>query len=94
MGMRTMTLPCGERLTFEELGNWTDDPCFYVSVVDGPKHGLLAGPYRTHEEALAAVDTARDADCAANDWAWFYSYGTVKMANGHRQGVLNDVLGV
>ena len=75
-------------------GNWTDESCFYVSVVDGPRFGLLAGPFQTHAEALAKVDAARK---VANEVDWksaFYAFGTVKMKTGYREGVLNEKLEV
>lgn len=91
---RTVELPSGEALTFDEVGDWTDEPCYYVSVMDGPKVGLLAGPFRTYQEALDIKDRACDLACKVNDWAWFYSFGTVKMANGHHRGALNEDLGL
>jgi hypothetical protein len=53
---------------------------FYVTVMrDDGKAVALSGPYKTHEEALAMVDTARR-------WAWdvdprgpWYSYGTAAL---------------
>ncbi len=75
-------------------GNWTDDPCFYVSVVDGPKFALLAGPFQTHQEALDMVDKARTEGEKHDPWACFYSFGTVKMKNGYTEGSLNKYLGM
>lgn len=86
----------------EESGTWIDKPCFYVSVIDGPKFGLLLGPFREESECRkwAYLDTQsggdRDKYCRlvnqageCDPWAGFYSYGMVKMTNGHREGVLN-----
>ena len=74
---------------------WTDDPCFYVSVVDGKRFNLLAGPFKTHEEAKAIFEKTREeALKVGGEWAWFYSYGTVKMINGYREGLLNGKLGI
>ena len=71
-----------------------EEPSFYASVVDAGRLGLLAGPFTTHEEALAMVEPARRLACELNDWAWFYGFGTVRMKNGHRPGVLNERLGL
>jgi hypothetical protein len=49
---------------------------YFVTVRDGNRSGFLLGPYTTHQEALDLVDRGRDLACAANDRAWFYSYGT------------------
>ena len=76
-------------------GNWTDGECYYVDVVDGPKVNLLAGPFRTHEEALKMVDPARDLALNYGDpKAWFYAYGTSKWANGYREGIFNKQLNI
>ena len=73
-------------------GNWTDRPCFYVSVIDGPKRALVAGPYRTHKEALAKVEPAKEAGAKADPWSTFYAWGTAKAPNGYREGMLNKAL--
>jgi hypothetical protein len=76
------------------MAKWTDEPCFYVSVVDGGRVGLVAGPFKTHEEAQGMVETARKKACELDPWADFYAFGTVKTVNGWRRGVINDHLGV
>lgn len=74
--------------------------CFYVSVLDqygndgSSRLGLLAGPFSTHEEALALVDKARDVACRVDGRAHWYAVGTVKMKDGLRDGVLNKLLGL
>ena len=66
---------------------------FYVSVIDGSRYGFLAGPYDTHEEALAMVEPAKKMAQKLDDWAWFYAFGTVKAPLGYsKPGVLNDLL--
>lgn len=69
------------------IGNWTDQSCWYVSVINPQnpeKKALLLGPYRTPEDALAdvryATELADEVDCRAA----FYAFGTAKCANGHR----------
>tara|TARA_X000001382_G_scaffold5654_1_gene4691 strand:- start:146 stop:349 length:204 start_codon:yes stop_codon:yes gene_type:complete len=49
---------------------------FYVSVVDGQRKGLAAGPYDTHQEALDKVGIVRDLIQYNNPDAWFWAYGT------------------
>lgn len=49
---------------------------YYVSVVDGPRKGLLLGPYATHEEALAQVERGKELANKADPRAAFYGYGT------------------
>lgn len=66
---------------------------FYVSVIDGPRFNFLAGPFDTHEEALAKVDAARAKANEVNDRAWFYAYGTAQAPEGYdKPGLLNDLL--
>lgn len=90
-----------------KLGSWIDDPCFYVSVVDGPKFGLLLGPFQKEEECRKwAYYHAEDGGSPENHnkltekmydadpRSHFYSVGMVKMQNGYRNGVLNKSLGL
>ena len=66
---------------------------YYVSVVDGPRYALLAGPYETHQEALDKVDEARKAAYTMDVKAVFYAYGTCKTPPGYdKPGVLNHLL--
>lgn len=86
--------------------NWTDGPCFYVSVVDAGHTGLVLGPFQ-HEadcRVWAYGDPAdggnrekhyrlvKEADDRTQGRAWFYSWGMVKMATGYKQGVLNNFI--
>ena len=58
----------------------TDTPerrFYYVSIIDGKKRGLLAGPYDRHEEALAMVAPVRRMAQEANPvQAAFAAFGT------------------
>ncbi len=68
---------------------------YYVSVVDGPQFGLLAGPFPTHAEALAMVNEAQTKAEEVNRKAIWYAYGTVRMADDYNKpGVLNSLLGL
>ena len=88
-------------------GNWTDNPCWYASVQDAGRTALVLGPfeteaecrtwaYRTPEDGGDAVkhDRMVKTACDRDAKAWFYSWGMVKMANGHREGVLNQAMGL
>lgn len=68
---------------------------FYVSVVDGGRHGYLLGPYDTHEAALANVDRGKAGAHEVDDRAHWYGYGTCKVtAPTLPTGRLNDRLGL
>ena len=55
---------------------------FYVSVMDGPRFGLLLGPFPTHAEAKANVDKGTKLANDANAWAAFYAFGTASLPRG------------
>lgn len=86
-------------------GNWTDNPCWYASVVDAGKTALVLGPFATEAECRlwAYRDQADGGDAtkhaklraageSKDPWSAFYSWGMVKMPNGYRDGVLNGLL--
>ncbi len=73
-------------------GNWTDKPCFYVSIIDGDKFNVVAGPYKTHKKALEMVAPAKNAGREHDARSFFYAWGTAKMDTGHRDGLLNPYL--
>ena len=86
-------------------GNWTDEHCFYVSVKDGEKFALVLGPFRTEAECRAWAYSAPedggdiskhgyllDRAQARDAKSWFYAWGMVKWADGHREGVLNKAV--
>lgn len=77
-----------------KIGNWTDSPCYYVDCIDGPKVAMIAGPFKTKEEAKLMLDPARDLGCKVDPKAWFYNWGTCKRVNGYRQGILNRQLNI
>jgi hypothetical protein len=89
-------------------GNWTDSPCWYVSVRDAGRMALVLGPFTSEAEcrqyaysdSKGAPDTEPGGNTALHyrlvkiaeehdSRSWFYSWGMVKMENGHRDGVLN-----
>lgn len=85
-------------------GNWTDDPCWYCSVIDGDRSALLLGPFNSERACRQwAYVNAEDGGDPHKHGAMmstisrkygafthFYSYGMVKMANGYREGVMNN----
>lgn len=78
------TCSCGELHSRNQDG-------FYVSVVDGPKIGLLLGPFKKHSDALNQIETVREKAYILNPMSWFYSFGTVRMKSSYRKsGTLND----
>ena len=72
--------------------NWTDRPCYYVSVIDGRRKALLVGPFAHQRQAAFAVDKTRRAAEDIDAKAAFYSFGTAKAATGHREGSLNGAV--
>ena len=61
---------------------------FYVDMVDGPRMWLLAGPYPTHEAALAKVDQAREKAVTADPFKHFAAIGTCSQPGAPRKTVL------
>ena len=83
----TETCTCGER--HHASAN------YYVSIVDGRRRGLLAGPFTSHAEALGWVRAANDAACDVDPRAHFCGFGTTAMAATYtKPGVLNGILGI
>ena len=67
---------------------------YYVSVVDAGRLGLLLGPFSCHQDALDNVEAARTQAYKADPWAWFYNYGTVRMAAHYvKPGLFNRRMG-
>jgi hypothetical protein len=49
---------------------------FYVSAIDGDRKFLVAGPYGTHNEALAMVAAVNAFACDHDPRACFMAWGT------------------
>lgn len=65
----------------------------YVTVRHAGRYGLLAGPYRTRQEAEAMVEPVRQLAATVNDRAHWYSYGTARVTTqSPRPGKLNHLL--
>lgn len=74
--------------------DWKSNPCFYVSVIDGDRWGLLAGPFPTHGLALDLVDRVQDEANKIDHKAHFYGFGTCRVAAEEKKpGRLNDAIG-
>jgi hypothetical protein len=68
---------------------------YYVSMVDGPRFALLAGPFAQHAVALDQVEPAKTIAQKLDPWADFYAFGTVRMADDYTTpGKLNERLGL
>ena len=52
---------------------------FYVTVRNGTLHGWLAGPFKTHQEALDALPKAKSLAMDADPMAHFYEFGTASL---------------
>lgn len=74
--------------------NWTDNPCYYVSIVDGQKFNVVAGPFRTHQQAIDTVEPAKEVGRKVDPKSHFYAWGTVKLKTGHKEGCLNAHLNI
>lgn len=61
---------------------------YYVTAIDNNRSARIAGPYRTHEAALDAVDRVKnlayDVDPRAHWWAW----GTMRSETDLGPGAL------
>lgn len=57
---------------------------FYVSVRSGSRTGILAGPYATHVEALAAGKATRALAEKADRFSAFYAFGTLQASDNLR----------
>lgn len=68
-----------------------DEGHYYVSAQRDVRTALLLGPFGTHAEALAVVRHAELVAQQVDPWSAFDAFGTVRMADGTRQGLLNNV---
>lgn len=71
---------------------------YYVSVIDGNRRALLAGPWPTHREALAMVDTVSAGIIDKWPEAHWYAFGTARVPDGDsvpvRFGSQNHLFGL
>ena len=66
----------------------TEENCprgtYYVTAVDGPSWWRMAGPYDTHQEALADVERCLQIANKYDGRAWFMGWGTIRDKTGNR----------
>ena len=72
---------------------------YYVTVINGPRVGRLAGPFiNDHAAALAMVDQVRKVAEEVNPRACWYAFGTCRLPNDDsvpiRYGSLNKQMGL
>lgn len=72
---------------------------YYVSMIRGEKKkqvAFMAGPFATHEEALAQVDAVKREASRLDTWADFYLFGTCSRPRSpdNKPGWLNVYLGL
>lgn len=66
---------------------------YYVSVQDSGREMLLAGPFKTHAEAMAAVKRTTEVAHQRDPRSHFYAFGTVAMRHSYtKPGILNSHL--
>lgn len=85
----------------EDLSYITLDPRpgnYYASIRDGDnpaRFGFLAGPFKTHQEALDVLPRAKEKAIEVNVWAVFHGFGTCRLPEDFPnppKGILNDLL--
>lgn len=92
--VRVVICPCGA----DHSQDKNPTGLFYVSVADGPRFNVIAGPYAEHTAALADVEDARQVAEEEDLRAAFYAFGTVRIPRGadgsefNKPGILNDRL--
>lgn len=52
---------------------------FYVTVKDGPRTGVLLGPYDTKDEAESRVKDGKRLAESVNSRAFWYAYGVTRV---------------
>lgn len=71
---------------------------YYVSVVDGPRFALLAGPVESKERAESYEGRVRELACAMDSRAVFYAYGISRIMSKPEtflpDGKFNKELGI
>jgi hypothetical protein len=70
---------------YAKTGRGTFGARFYVSARDAGRTVLLAGPFKKHADALAAVDKYKKRAHDVDPKAHWYSYGTVAMPRSFKE---------
>lgn len=81
-------------MAFDQQGRLSEiGRVFYVSIMDGSRKCLAAGPFADHQDALEAVDVVREYVMEHDFKAAFYTFGTAGFEGDNPpQGKLNSVL--
>ncbi len=53
---------------------------FYVSAINGARKHIVAGPYLSHDAALARVEAVRELANERDPMSWFFAWGTCGAA--------------
>jgi hypothetical protein len=69
---------------------------YYVTIHDGARFGLLAGPFRDdHQTAIDLVARCQDLAIQLDPWAHFHAFGTARIDYDYgKPGKLNARLGL
>lgn len=71
---------------------------YYVSVIDGARKALLAGPWAKHADALANVERVSQLAYELDPRSHWYAFGTARLPDDDsvpiRAGSLNSKLGL
>lgn len=69
---------------------------YYVTMLRDKRYAFLLGPFATHDEALALVNTAQAEAHKVDPWSDFDAFGTGSLSGliGYPTGRLNERLGV
>jgi hypothetical protein len=74
--------------------DWRDGPCWYITVRDGSRLGLLVGPFAYEYQAKVLLTDARESARAKyGRTSLSYRYGVERRPNGQTIGKLNDSCG-
>jgi hypothetical protein len=78
---------------FPQHLNWTEETCYYAAANQGCRMAYLAGPYRTSEEAAAALPIARKwaVHSSGDPVASGYQYAVSVAYNGHSRSILGEL---
>lgn len=66
---------------------------YYVSVIDGPRHSFLLGPFDHHFSAMLKVPAVKKQALKLDRFAAFYGFGTARIdrCDNPPQGRLNNL---
>jgi len=74
----------------QQSGKLVDDElagngqAYFVTVVDGPRFGVLSGPYASFIGATGAIPAVRKLAEENDPWAAFYGFGVMRMKDTAR----------